>query len=385
MGHVGFGTRSNALFCPDRDWVSQYVSSKTLCFQWILILAEEHLGRLGVLSDQTNTIQRKAKAYGSMNTVLKSGIANRDDGISGIMYAAIVDTARTSMHLMALDRYINDTGGFEAFLDGPLGIAHPEHIATVYAFGPCPIPNLTDLETIRNRFLNILRQLYQTARFEQEDKRRIRNRRPWDTVGHQVLDANGTLVSANRDEHFRYYIKAQQDCLSSTCIAQLLNTTLVVDSDYTSQARHFAALVQTLLILNEFDDLYLARAMFLKRLRHVAEMSSATDPATLQPLLTRGGLLLINSYVRQEVQDYFDRTKTLAKGVSISKTLVDFLKIFPLLSQSARSLVVGWLRNWLCSNDQIEDVEVSNLHEADLHALSALITKNWYTGNKSGS
>lgn len=385
MGHVGFGTHSNALFCPDRDWVSQYVSSKSLCFQWILILAEEHLGRLGVLPDQTNTIERKAKAYGSLNSVLRTKAVNRDEGISGIMYAAIVDTARTSMHLMALDRYINETGGFDAFLHGPLGIAHPEHVATVYAFGPCPIPNLMDLKLIKGRFLDTLTKLYRAAKVEQEEKRRIRNRRPWDTLGHQVLDANGVLVPANHDEHFRYYIKAQQDWLSSACVAQLLNTALTIDADYTQQARHLATLMQTLLILNEFDSSYLARAMFLKRLKYVAEMSSAIEPATSRPLLSHGGLLLINSFVRQEVQTYFDRTQVLTKGVSISKTLVDSLKIFPLLDQSARSTIVGWLRNWLCYDDKMEDSEFAHPDEATLSTLSDGITETWCSRAQGGA
>lgn len=380
MGHVGFGTHSNSLFCPDRDWVSQYVSSKSLCYQWILILAEEHLGRLGVLPDQRKTIERKARAYGSLNSVLRSRSVNRDEGISGIMYAAVVDVARTSMHLMALDRLINDTGGFEAFLEGPLGIAHPEHVATVYAFGRCPIPNFRDLEVIKGRFLESLRKLYEGVKLEQEEKRRIRNRRPWDTLSRQVVDANGILVPANHDEHFRYYIKAQQDCLASNCIAQLLNTALDIKADYASQARHFAALVQTLLILSQFDDLYLARAMFLKRLKYVAEMSSAIDPVTSRPLLSHGGLLLINSFVRQEVQTYFDRTKALAKGVAISKTVVDFLKIFALLQEQARWTILSWLRNWLCYNDQIEDVEFLHLQESDLNALSAEITDTWVSG-----
>lgn len=382
MGHIGFGTHSNALFCPDRDWVSQYVSSKSLCFQWILILAEEHLGRLGVLPDQMNTIERKGKAYGSLNSVLRTRSVNRDEGISGIMYAAIVDTARTSMHLVALDRYINETGGFEAFLEGPLGIAHPEHVATVYAFGPCPIPCFQDLETIKGRFLDTLRRLHQAAKLEQEEKRRIRNRRPWDTLGHQMLDANGILLPASHDEHFRYYIKAQQDCLSSTCIAQLLSTALTINTDYTPQARHFAALVQVLLILDEFEDSYLARAMFLKRLKYVAEMSSAIDPATSQPLLSHGGLLLINAFVRQEVQTHFDRTKALSKGVTISKTLVDSLKIFALLQQQTRLKVVGWFRNWLCYNGQLEDAECSILNDIELDNLSAEITSAWCSGSR---
>lgn len=365
--------------------MSQYVSSKSLCFQWVLILAEEHLGRLGVMADQTNAIERKAKAYGSMNLVLRSKAVNRDEGISGIMYAAIVDSARTSMHLMALDRLINETGGFDAFLEGPLGIAHPEHVATVYAFGRCPIQNFDDLETIKTNFLTTLRDLYEGAKQEQEEKRRIRNRRPWDTLGHQVLDGNGVLVPANHDEHFRYYIKAQQDCISSNHIAQLLNTAFNPNADYASQSRHLGSLIQTLLILREFEELYLARAMFLKRLKYVAEMSSATDRTTSRPLLSHAGLLLINSFVRQEVQTYFDRTKTLAKGVMISKVVVDSLKIFGLLQPRARSLIVSWLRNWLCYNDQNEDVEFLHLQEADLRAISIEISDAWFSGTNDGS
>lgn len=385
MGHIGFGTHSNSLFCPDRDWVSQYVSSKSLCFQWILILAEEHLARLGVVADENNTIEHKAKAYGSMNSVLRSQAVDRDEGISGIMFAAIVDNARTSMHLMALDRLIYETGGFDAFLQGPPGIAHPEHVATVYAFDRCPISNFNDLEMIKARFLTTLRKLYEQAKQEQEEKRRIRNRRPWDTLGRQVLDDNGVLVPANHDEHFRYYIKAQQDCFSSDHIAQLLDTALDTSGDYSSQARHLAALLQTLSILGEFDGSYLARAMFLKRLKYVAEMSSEIDKSTSRPLLSHGGLLLINSFVRQEVQTYFDRTKTLAKGVLVSKILVDFLKIFGLLQSQARSMMVSWLRNWLCYNDQIEDVEFLHLQETDLRSISAEITNAWFSGTNTGS
>jgi len=378
MGHIGFGTHQNSLFCPDRDWVSTYVSTKSLCFQWVLILAEEHLGRLGVLPDQTKTIERKAKAYGTLNSILKSRAVDRDEGISGIMYAAIVDTAQTSLHLEALDRLINDTGGFDAFLDGPLGIAHPEHVATAYAFGSCPIRSLEDLETIKGRFLDVLRSLHKSARQEQEEKRRIRNRRPWDTLSRQVIDGNGNLVPANHDEHFRYYIKAQQDCLSSECIAQLLNATLDPELDYQSQARHLAALVQTLMILHEFEHNYLARAMFLKRLKYVAEMSTARDPSTNSARLSHAGLLLINSFVRQEVQSYIDRTRALAKGVKISKVVVDYLKICALLRQPTRSLIVSWLRDWLCYNDQFDDAESIGLQERDLAAISTEITDAWF-------
>lgn len=382
MGHVGFGTHSNALFCPDRDWVSKYVSSKSLCFQWILILAEEHLERLGVPSNQTKTIERKARAYGSLNSILRNGSTNRDEGVSGIMYAAIVDVARTSMHLMALDRYINETGGLDAFLDGPLGITHPEHVATVYAFGPCPIASLDDLETIKGRFVHTLRKLHHRARVEQKQKRNMRNRRPWDTQGCQVVDANGVLVPANIDEHFKYYVRAQQDCLSSTCMAQLLNSAPKTNTDYSTQARHLAALLQTLLILNEFDDSYLARAMYLKRLKYVAEMSSAIDPATSQPLLSHGGLLLINSFVRQEVQTHFDRTKILTKGVMISKNLVDFMKIFALLHQETRCMITEWLRNWLCYDEQVEGLNFVHLDERNFNALAAAITDAWSSGTK---
>ncbi|KAK5944444.1 hypothetical protein PMZ80_003726 [Knufia obscura] len=378
MGHIGFGTHTNSLFCPDRDWVSTYVSTKPLCFQWVLILAEEHLGRIGVLPDQTKTIERKSKAYGTLNAILKSKTADRDEGISGIMYAAIVDTGQTPLHLQALDRLINDTGGFEAFLDGPLGIAHPEHVATAFAFGPCPIPSLQDMEIIKGRFLDVLRTFHNSAKQEQEEKRRIRNRRPWDTLNRQTIDGNGNLVPADHDDHFRYYIKAQQDCLNTECLAPLLNATLNPQLDYTSQARHLAALVQTLMILREFEHNYLARAMFLKRLKHVAEMSTARDLSTGSARLSHAGLLLINSFVRQEVQTYFDRTRALAKGVRISKVVVDFLKICPLVQQPTRSLVVSWLRDWLCYNDQFEDAEFTQLQEKDLAVISAEITNAWF-------
>lgn len=384
MGHIGFGTHSNSLFCPDRDWVSTYVSTKSLCFQWILIHAEEYLGRIGVLPDQTKTIERKAKAYGTLNSILKSRAGDRDEGISGIMYAAIVDTARTSLHLQALDRLIKETGGFEAFLEGPLGIAHPEHVATAYAFGRCPISTLQDLEAIKGRFLDILRTFHDGARQEQEEKRRIRNRRPWDTLSRQVVDGNGNLVPANHDEHFRYYIKAQQDCLTSECIAPLLNATLDPRLDYSSQARHLAALVQTLMIMREFEHNYLARAMFLKRLKYVAEMSTARDPSTNSARLSHAGLLLINSFVRQEVQNYFDRTRALAKGVKISMVVVDYLKIFPLLHQPTRSLIVSWLKDWLCYNDRFEDAEFVHLQEKDLTVIIAEITDAWFASVSKG-
>lgn len=385
MGHIGFGTHNNSLFCPDRDWVSNYVSSKSLCFQWVLILAEEHLGRLGVLPDQTNTLGRKAKAYGQLNAILKSQAIGRDEGISGIMYAAIVDTARTNMHLMALDRFIKQTGGFEAFLDGPLGIAHPEHIATVYAFGQCPITDLQEVEIIRDRILDVLRELHAQAKQEQEEKKRIRNRRPWDALSRQVVDANGTLVPSNHDEHFRYYIKAQQDCFTSDCLASLLNSILDIQADYASQARHIATLVQTSLILQEFETNYLARAMFLKRLKYVAEMSTARDPITGTARLSHAGLLLINSYVRQEVQTYFDRTKLLSKAVKISRVVVDFLKIFPLLKMQTRSYVVSCLRDWLCSNDQFQDVNFAHLQDSDLTMLSEEIINGWIKEMQRGS
>ena len=355
-----------------------------MCFQWVLILAEEHLGRLGVLPDQTKTLERKAKAYGDLTTILKSRAVDRDEGISGIMYAAIVDTACTSIHLSALDRYINDSGGFEAFLDGPLGVAHPEHVATVYAFGKCPVANRTDLEAIKARFLFVLHMLYDKAQIEQEEKRRIRNRRPWDTLSRQILDNNGVLVPATHDEHFRYYIKAQQDCFTSDCIATLLNSTLDLQSDWIAQARHMATLVQTSLISQEFGDNYLARAMYLKRLKYVAEMSTARNPTTGTPFLSHGGLLLINSYVRQEVQSYFDRTKLLIKGVRISKAVVDALKVFGLLSQSTRSLIVSWLRDWLCYNERFEGSNSAQLKESDLDAIGVEITQTWMKEEQKG-
>lgn len=379
MGHIGFGTHTNSLFCPDRDWVSKYVSTKSLCFQWILIHAEEHLGRIGVLPDQTRTIERRAKAYGSLKMILGSHVLDRDEGIAGVMYAAILDWTQTPLHLQALDRLISQTGGLDAFLDGPLGIAHPEHIATVFAFGPCPIGSLHDLENIKANVVDILRQLQHDARQEQEEKRRIRNRRPWDPLSRQVIDNNGVLVPANHDEHFRYYIKAQQDCFSSEALAPLLNATLNTQSDYASQARHFSCLVQILLILREFEGNYLARAMFLKRLKHVCGMSTARDPVTGRACLSHGGLLLINSYVRQEVQDHaVDRTKTLAKGVKISKMVINSLKIFALLQQHTRALIVSWMRDWLCYNDQFEDLDVTHVQEQDLVTISAEITNSWF-------
>lgn len=384
MGHVGFGTHSNALFCPDRDWVSTYVSTKPLCFQWILIHAEEHLTRIGVLPDQTQTIERKAKVFGSLNSILRSRLVDRDEGISGIMWAAIIDHTRTSMHLQALDRLINNTGGFEAFLDGPLGIVHPEHVATAYAFGPCPTFSLQNLDVTKGRFLDVLRTFHNCAKEEQEEKRRIRNRRPWDTLSRQAIDGNGNLVPAHHDEHFRYYIRAKQDCLNGECVAPLLNATLNPQLDYASQARHFAALVQTLMVLGEFERNYLARAMFLKRLKYVAEMSTGRDPGTNSARLSHAGLLLINSYVRQEVQTYFDRTRVLAKGVKVSKIVVDFLKIFTLLQPPTRCLVVSWLRDWLCDNDRFEDEGLLPLREEDLSAVSAEITKTWHTANGMG-
>lgn len=125
--------------------------------------------------------------------------------------------------------------------------------------------------------------------------------------------------------------------------------------------------------------------MFLKRLKYVAEMSSATDPSTSRPLLSHAGLLLINSFVRQEVQTYFDRTKTLAKGVLISKNVVDSLKTFGLLDPQARSLIVSWLRNWLCYDDQIEDAEFLHLQETDLRTISVGISNAWFPGANNGS
>ncbi|KAK5091986.1 hypothetical protein LTR24_005634 [Lithohypha guttulata] len=334
---------------------------------------------------QTKTIERKAKAFGTLNSILKSRVVDREEGITGIMWAAIIDSARTSMHLQALDRLINDTGGFEAFLDGPLGIAHPEHVATAYAFGPCPVSNLQDLDAIKARFLNFVRILHDTAKEEQEEKRRIRNRRPWDTLSRQAIDGSGNLVPAHHDEHFRYYVRAKQDCLMGGCTAPLLNATLNSQLDYSSQARHFAALVQTLTILGEFEQNYLAKAMFLKRLRYVAEMSTARDPLTNSTRLSHAGLLLINSYVRQEVQTHFDRTRVLVKGVKISKTVVDSLKIFALLQGPTRCLIVSWLRDWLCDSDRFEDVDFVHLQEEDLAAMSAEITKTWLTGVGMGT
>lgn len=377
MGHIGFGTHNNSLFCPDRDWVSSYVSSKSLCFQWVLILAEEQLGRMGVLKDQTQTIERKARAYGHLSSILKSRSVNRDEGISGIMFAAIVDWSQTSMHLMALDRFINESGGLEGFLDGPLGNVHPEHVATAYAFGKCPIPSLEDLRVCTNDLLASLRSLYAQARQEQDEKRRIRNRRPWDTLSRQVIDENGVLVPANHDEHFRYYVKAQEDCFNSDCVAPLLNSVLDPRLDFTSQARHLAALLQTSLILREFENNYLARAMFLKRLKHVAELSTARDPRTGSACLSHGGLLLINSYVRQEVQTYVDRTKDLVKAVRISKTVIAGLKIFGLLSQQTLSLIASWLRDWLVNNDSFGDRSFGPLHEQDLQRISEEIRQAW--------
>lgn len=377
MGHIGFGTHNNSLFCPDRDWVSSYVSSKSLCFQWVLILAEEQLGRMGVFHDQTQTIERKAKAYGHLNSILKSRTVNRDEGISGIMYAAIVDFSQTSMHLMALDRFINDTGGFEGFLDGPLGNSHPEHVATAYAFGKCPIPNMDDLRTTTDLFLSCLRTLYAQARQEQNEKRRIRNRRPWDTLSRQVVDENGVLVPADHDEHFRYYVKAQDDCFNSDCLAPLLNSVLDPRLDFSSQARHIATLIQTSLILREFENNYLAKAMFLKRLKHVTELSTARDPVTGSACLSHAGLLLINSYVRQEVQTYVDRTKDLVKAVKISKNVVAALKVVGLLSQQTLSMIASWLRDWLVHNDSFGDSDFAPLYEHDYQAISDEITQTW--------
>lgn len=377
MGHIGFGTHNNSLFCPDRDWVSSYVSSKSLCFQWVLILAEEQLGRMGVLHDQTQTIDRKGKAYSQLNSILASKSVNRDEGISGIMYAAIVDVAQTSMHLGALDRFINKSGGFDGFLEGPLGNAHPEHVATVYAFGKCPVASIEDLKDCTNMFLNALRSLYGQARQEQGEKRRIRNRRPWDTLSRQVVDENGSLVPANHDEHLRYYTKTQEDCFNSDCLAPLLNSTLRIDLDFSSQVRHLATLIQMSMILKEFENNYLARAMFLKRLKHVAELSTARDPQTGFAYLSHAGLLLINAYVRQEVQTYIDRTKDLVKAVKISKVVVAALKVFGLLSVSTRSLIASWLRDWLVNNDSFDNADFAPLHEHHLLAISQEITEAW--------
>ncbi|KAK5086527.1 hypothetical protein LTR05_003695 [Lithohypha guttulata] len=366
-----------------RDWVSIYVQKKSLCFQWLLILAEEFLGMIGGQQDQTKTIERKAKAYRDLNSALKSRVVNRDEGISGIMYAAIVDTTSTSVHLGALDRLINDTGGFEAFLDGPLGIAHPEHVATVYAFGRCPIANATDLENTKAGFLGALKFLHNNSKQELEEKRRIRNRRPWDTLSRQVIDGNGVLVASNQDEHMRYYIKAQQDCFASDSLSSLLNTTLNADGDFTSQARHLACLLQTSLILHEFETDYLVKATFLKRLQYVCQMSTARDH-TGKPLLSHAGLLLINSFVRQEVQGYIDRAKVLTKAVKISKAVVDCLKTFGLLQQTTRSMLVSWLRGWLINNDRFANLDFVDLQEADLTVIGEEITDSWLRSASKG-
>lgn len=360
--------------------MSKYVSTKSLCLQWVLILAEEFLGMMGGLSNRTEMIERRAKTYGALSSILKSKVVDRDEGISGIMYAAIVDTARTSMHLEALDRFINDTGGFEAFLNGPLGIAHPEHVATAYAFGKCPVANINDLEPLIFRFGKTLHELNESAKHEEQEKRRIQNRRPWDALSRQVVDGNGSLVPSNHDEHLRYFIKAQQDCFLSDCVGHPVNAVLDTSADYSTQARHFAVLAQLLLILKEFDYSYLAKAMFLKRLKYVAEMSSARDPRTGQACLTNAGLLLINSFVRQEVQTHFDRTKTLAKGVKISAAVVDFLKVFPLLQIQTRVMVASWLREWLCPDDRFEGMQFQVLQEKDLAAISAEIKTAWFRG-----
>ena len=385
MGHIGFGTHVNSLFCPDRDWVSSYVSSKSLCFQWVLILAEEGLARMGALPNQTQTIERKAKAYGQLGAILKSKTIDRDEGISGILFAAIVDWSQTSMHLQALDRFISDSGGLDAYLDGPLRISHPEHVATVYAFGKCPIASLEDLHTVSSSFLASLRGLCDRAKQEQSEKRRIRNRRPWDVLSRQVIDENGTLVPTNYDEHFRYYIKAQNDCFNADCLAPLLNSTLNIDTDFTTQARHFAVLVQISCIINEFDNNYLAKAMFLKRLKYVAECSTARDPVTGHAQLTHGGLLLLNAYVRQEVQTYVDRTLALAKAVKISKVVVNGLKTFGLMSLRTRSMVVSWLRDWLVSNDNFDDEDITHLQDHHLNMISEEVTKAWLAEVPAGT
>ena len=333
---------------------------------------------MGVLSDQTQTLARKAKAYRSLNSILKSNSVDRDERLSGIMFAAIVDTAQSNMHLMALDRLIEETGGFDAFLDGPLGATHPEHIATAYAFGACPITTIESLELVKGRFLDTLRAFYHDAKIEQQEKLRIRNRRPWDALGRQVVDTNGILVPTSYDEHLRYYVKAQEDSFGSESLANLLNTTLDTRAIYPNQARHVAALLQTMMIMHLFNKNYLARAMYLKRLKYVADLSTGRDPLTGQAQLSHAGLLLISAYVRQEVQTYVDRTKALAMGVMVSKAVVDCLKIVPLLKPSSRVQIVSWLRDWLCYNDQFENPSFAHLTDQDLMALSKEISSNWH-------
>lgn len=377
MGHIGFGTHRNSLFCPDRDWVSIYVQKKSMCFQWLLILAEQFYGMITGVPEETRIAERKAKAYKDLTVALAAQSVDRDEGISGIQFAAIIDTNATSVHLAAMDKLIHDTGGFDAFLNSPLGTVHPEHIATVYAFGKCPIKVQADMEKTKSHFLGTLRFLYDNAHRELEEKRRIRNRRPWDAISRQVVDSNGMLVPSNADEHLRYYVKAQEDAFTCDVLAPLLNTALDAQGDFTSQARHMACLMQTALILHEFEDNYLVKAMFLKRLKFVCEQSSAIHPITHKPCLTHGGLLLINSYVRQEVQTYFDRSMVLLKAVKISKAVVDALKTFGLLQQSTRVMLVSWLRGWLVNSDQFGEADFVPLTEADMMNLDVEITNVW--------
>lgn len=384
MGHIGFGTHRNSLFCPDRDWVSIYVQKKSLCFQWLLILAEQFYGMITGVPEETRIAERKAKAYRDLTAALAARSVDRDEGISGIQFAAIVDTNATSVHLAAMDKLINDTGGFEAFLDRPLGTVHPEHVATVYAFGRCPIKTQADMERIKAHFLGILKFLYDSAHHELEAKRRIRNRRPWDALSRQVIDSNGMLVPSNQDEHLRYYVKAQQDAFTCDVLAPLLNATLDAQGDFTSQARHMACLMQTALILYEFEDDYLVKAMFLKRLKFVCEQSTAIDPVTRTPCLTHGGLLLINSFVRQEVQTYFDRSKVLLKAVKISKAVVDALKIFGILQQTTRTMLVSWLRGWLVNSDQFAEADFVPLLDSDILTFDIEITDSWLRGMGNG-
>lgn len=383
MGHIGFGTHVNALFCPDRDWVSSYVSSQSMCLQWILIHAESHLRRIGVESDPLDTVARKTSVYGQLGKTLQARQVDHDEGISGIMFAAILDMPNTNMHLQALDRQIKAMGGFEGFLHRPSGLVSPEHIATVYAFGQCPILSIAELDSTTRRFMTVLRLLSSVARHEQVEIKRLRNRRPWDNLCRQIVDANGTLVPATGDEHFKYYLSARQDCLECETMTAIINIPLDTADWYANQARHLAVLIQLHLILYEFKDSYLAKAMFLKRLKHVAECSTARDARTGATQLTAAGLLLINSYVRQEIQSHVDGTKMMSRGIRISSALVDALKINPLLSDTSRARVVGWLREWMCHNDRIEGQYLTDVDGNALSTLSAEISQSWITSGMS--
>lgn len=377
MGHIGFGTHVNALFCPDRDWVSSYVSSQSMCLQWILIHAESHLRRIGVESDPLDTVERKTSVYGQLGKTLQAQQVDHDEGISGIMFAAILDMPNTNIHLKALDRQIKSMGGFEGFLHRPLGLVSPEHIATVYAFGQCPILSMEELDTTTRRFLTVIRLLSSVARHEQEEVKRLRNRRPWDNLCRQIVDGNGILIPASGDEHFKYYLSARQDCLGCETMTAIVNVPLDTQDWYGNQARHLAVLIQLHLILYEFKDSYLAKAMFLKRLKQVAESSTARDVQTGATKLTAAGLLLIDSYVRQEIQSYVDRTKVLSRGIRISSALVDALKINPLLSDTSRARLVAWLREWLYQNDRVEGQYFTDADEDSLSMLSAEINQSW--------